>query len=214
MRILCKKEFQDYYDYLSHTLGSDPEIVLLRNKIEKTYFENISLPIRLDDTDKYKKTTYEYFYIVAGQFCFLIEIINKYKWINKEYVLQEKTKKVVSDSNVTTLRWNKKTFSYEKLQYTVPSHIIHKLLKALKIPVFSLHRSGPNVVVTGLYPPILKDYGIDKLVEAKDMWQNIYHVMTNIIRESPDTKIPLELTNSEKIIAAGFDMKTSFRNNK
>jgi hypothetical protein len=40
----------------------------------------------------------------------------------------------------------------------------------------------------------------------------IYNFIQNVLRKNPDTIPPVEVKNENKILSAGFDLKTSFRN--
>jgi len=74
----------------------------------------------------------------------------------------------------------------------------------------SQHRKQPIIKVSPEIP-ITRDYGVPAVCSAEQMWQSVEHVITSVLKKSPDLEPPLKISNDEKIIAAGFDIKTSFR---
>ena len=60
--------------------------------------------------------------------------------------------------------------------------------------------------------PCLKDLGFPAILPPEQAWQEIYSVMQNVLRKNPDKEPPLTIGNEDRIEAAGFDLKTSFRN--
>lgn len=90
--------------------------------------------------------------------------------------------------------------------------ILVDLSKTLKSPVYSLRRDYMTRSMC-LVPwvPVLSTTGIQDYVSAEQMYQNIEWYLMNVLRDSPDTKPPVEVSNEQKILQHGFDVKQSFR---
>jgi len=50
-----------------------------------------------------------------------------------------------------------------------------------------------------------------KIKSPEILFQDVYSYISNVLRENPDVKPPVEVANENKITAAGFDIKKSFR---
>lgn len=59
--------------------------------------------------------------------------------------------------------------------------------------------------------PVLSSLGLPAFLSAEQCYQEIAYFVGNVLRESPDMKPPVEIGNRDKIVAAGFDLKQSFR---
>lgn len=62
--------------------------------------------------------------------------------------------------------------------------------------------------------PVLAEYGFPGVVDAGHIWQEISHFVVNVMRGHPDALPASSQTNNDKIQAAGFDLKQSFRHRK
>ncbi|MBO7445322.1 MAG: hypothetical protein J6T86_02805, partial [Bacteroidales bacterium] len=58
--------------------------------------------------------------------------------------------------------------------------------------------------------PILKETWLTKVLSPESVWTNVY----NYLVATKDEPVQDRRTNTEKILSAGFDTKTSFRNVK
>ena len=208
MRIQSKQK--DYYDYISHLYGADPNCVYLRGKLPET---RLTIPDRLPTTDllDFDKTRGKIHvsFIVAGSMAF---------WF------------VGRSLDFATIEW----FPYDPALHdgwfarphggrarTPPTYgeeQLKALVRAVGAPVFhvteiELRCDGKpgRVVHVAPYPPVLQDFGIASLVAPEQMWQNIYTTLTSVLRRDPDKEPPLVVGNDERVLAAGFDLKSSFR---
>jgi hypothetical protein len=59
--------------------------------------------------------------------------------------------------------------------------------------------------------PILKIIGMPTLVPATQMYQELAYFVGNTLKPVPDADPPVEVSNIQKILKAGFDLKRSFR---
>lgn len=68
-----------------------------------------------------------------------------------------------------------------------------------------VHENWNEILETHIKEIRLSDFGIQKIITAEEMWLRINNFL---LREK---KLPDNQTNREKILSAGFDLKTSFR---
>lgn len=205
MRILAKKP--DYYDMVSHLFGRDPSITYHRKDFECkeilmhiNAYENHCYARNMREGNVlchsyysiYTRDNISWNTVVAGQNTF--KVGSKTEKGKKSSILEFSD--VLSDSEKTSLLYH------------------------VGVPVFTISRveRTPNpgwvkITVDGNIP-ILKDLGISKLITAEQMWQSIYHCITNVLRKNPDKQPPVTVSNQERIWASGFDEKMSFRHRK
>ena len=60
-------------------------------------------------------------------------------------------------------------------------------------------------------PNLSKIQGISGVINSFELYKNLTNFFINI-KDSVDTKPPVEISNKDKIVKAGFDTKSSFRN--
>lgn len=99
-----------------------------------------------------------------------------------------------------------------------------ELSRVVKLPIFILlsqtsnngekyHKYKTKIVRVS---PVLSELDFEKVYSATQLYQDIEYFIGNLLNESPDLtpvgKPPQ--TNEEKIVASGFDLKTSFRKRK
>jgi len=93
-----------------------------------------------------------------------------------------------------------------------PSKHAAKLCKEFMQPVLMI---GANLgVAVEDRIPILQNVGFASVMPAEQCYQEIAHYITNVLRDNPDIRQPVEVDDKYKIVAAGFDTKTSFRHRK
>ena len=73
---------------------------------------------------------------------------------------------------------------------------------------------GEKVLYVSTTIPSLRELGFEEFHPAEKVFFDISEYIKNVLRESPDTIPPVEISNDNKILNAGFDLKTSFRNRK
>ncbi len=229
MKIASK--FKDYYDYVSHTIGQDPAVTYIRGKIPHIELEEpdrwnratrklnnsylIFPGIGQGYTDPNKTVTIEY--LVAGEYVFVVEnttIRHHDPELAGDYVYETTRRAMMEPEAIATFPkllgqrhyWgNDKTL--EQIAKDIP-----ELTAKVGYPVYLLRNDGAKGFRVDENTPILKDMGVPALVPATEMWQSIYTVMTNVLRKNPDKAVPVELAEKDRIVKAGFDLKTSFRN--
>lgn len=94
------------------------------------------------------------------------------------------------------------------------------LHRKLQAPVFHILDSGGvpgKAQYSYVIPyrlPILQEHGFADVVDPYQMYQDLEYFIANTMNESPDMMPPTEMTDKERIVAAGFDLKQSFRHRK
>jgi hypothetical protein len=181
------------------------------------------------------KTTWRLIYVVAGEF--VIPCVRGFaRAVSEEHddvidrpptILHEVLTKdmyewlVVTEASSKRLARIRKRYGYDyheedwqKLQASLQSPAMkqdmREVMTLANAPVFVIY-SHLGVFVDE-YVPRLADYGIPSVIEPQAMWQNVYSTLTNVLRPNPDKDPPVTIADKDKIVKAGFDLKTSFRN--
>jgi hypothetical protein len=93
------------------------------------------------------------------------------------------------------------------------------LSKAVGTPVFTVAR-GCNRMVGGEWKsgyaidriiPNLGYLGFASVLPAERLYQEMSLFVGNVLRESPDTNPPAKVSDKERLVQRGFDLKSSFR---
>lgn len=210
--------FKDYYDFVGHSLysGGDEKVVYLRGKIKEQSIKSGNDTIWIPHSRRTKThTVYFEWLVVCGRVYLLISYRSLY-FGDIDY-------KILSKEEYDTLL--KDSYFY-KATYEMyvgsesPASI--SLSKEINQPVFIIDStesviSGKN---KGCYSkinpdvPSLEKLGFSKIQDPYSLYQDIYQFISNVLRENPDVKPPVEVSNKNKIIAGGFNLKQSFRHRK
>ena len=228
MRIISR--YQDYYDFVGKRYGEDPDAVYVRRDTGSPVVQSrVGLHLLfcnygpVDRETRKPLPTYECTYLVAGTRVF------PYLTYDPAQDCNRGPKRVVSLEEFKLCFYDRLE-SYAKSDYEyvlrpncgVPPKTLIELIQAVGAPVFEVPRVTYNfsgheddrrvfTVHVASQVPVLRDYGIPALVSPEQMWQNIYSCLQNVLRKNPDKAPPVELGNNDKIVKAGFDLKTSFR---
>lgn len=215
MRILAEGR-PDYFDFISHTLGADPDCVYVRRPLKETHVQvpgvNVTLldGAGLLDSQRHRRPDYRLSvnlsYIVAGLRCFGI-VSTSFDGGKPRHVPYD------AEMHGKLLKVDIFTGEPEPLP-TFTEEYLAKVVRAVGVPVFrvvSARWGGEHQVDLDSRIPILADYGIPALCSPRDMWQNIYTTMTSVLRRDPDKEPPVKIGNDDRVEAAGFDLKSSFR---
>lgn len=227
MRIISK--FDDYYDYLVKVYGVDNKTVYNR----LLYNDPINLTKRIDLSRLALLNSYinymehEVYVLVVCDKRFLVS----YKKIGKKprnsyYDYRERGYEMFDEREFLKhvhLKYDGASFKWvddavvnqlKSLKYVI-NHNDNKFLEISRLigqPIYFIRcRNFNNCEIVG-NSPILKDIkGFSKFYEPTRLYQDISYYVGNILKENPDTKSIVEVSNKTKIIKAGFDVKTSFR---
>ena len=75
-------------------------------------------------------------------------------------------------------------------------------------------RSPTTKIVIDKNIPILQEYGINHYIQPEQLYQDIAYYVSNKMVTSPDLEVHDNMTDKEKIVQHGFDLKQSFRHRK
>lgn len=210
-----QSRFKDYYDFISHKFGADPNCVYVREPLKEI---SVEWPKVAESQRFYQKDSEKFFYstlderqsqhsslymefVVAGPHC-------------AAYLRRYDSDTMTPLSAVHEHRLMKTGEKGEPLYPNLPSkEQLYDLIKVVGAPVFQIRRreyDGKLLLADRI--PILRDLDFPARVPAAQMWQDIYDVLTNVLRHNPDKAPPVTIANDDRIHAAGFDLKTSFRN--
>lgn len=91
---------------------------------------------------------------------------------------------------------------------------VHRLANMPVLMITSLHMGDRNQLAVECKVPILREYGFASIVDPGIIWQTIAYFVGNVMHENPDMMPRTEMTDKEKLLAAGFDARQSFRHRK
>lgn len=227
-----QSSFKDYYDFIAHQYGGgDPKVVYVRGRISPLRrgwiqgaivesnvevemdgrFPLYSLRDLVEWKDRDIKTVS--YLIVAGKAYLLQKIGDTFNDDVNTFQVQS-LDAFEEFNNRHSGRWFV-NHDYGELGKEYPFFV--ELSRKVKSPVFvirSVERmfgSDKLKVTVAGQCPILRDIGIPALIPAAQMYQELAYFVGNTMKEHPDTEPPVEVSNTSKILNAGFDLKQSFR---
>lgn len=217
--------FKDCYDWVSHMYGGgDPRLTYDRRPIPGG--ENGYVDVNVDKNTRIETWQCPHLYFQTLIFCGKVfplvspSPMGNYKVLNKKCPYYDKVVEESSKNNNfyrDNLKYylrNEMNLSYSEIS-TSPSAI--KLSKLINQPVFIMTDGYfwdkiPKVkLLTGI--PKLGDSGFTTVLPPEQIYQEISQFIGNVLRESPDTQPPANVSDKERLIQKGFDSKISFRTN-
>lgn len=205
--------FKDYYDFVVKQYGGgDPRIVYERNRILESQIEIdfniplISLRYGINDFRNAKKYAY---LIVAGKAYMLSKPFYDIAGNVNDYRIE------INPMNEDHPYWIKHQLRDMVFDKEQPALV--KLCRIVCHPVFVIHdlQGHPrrNKIIVSVYEqcPILQKLGMASIMSAQQMYQELSYFIGNLMKESPDIKPPVRLTEKQRIVKAGFDLVKSFR---
>jgi len=226
MKILSKRNIKDYYDYLQGTLGIDDYVVYDRTKftlLDKNYLLNYygthytsekEFPFE-QWSNRYVKEpskffNCKFFMVEIGmvQYLFVMRIIshkdyelellqtfNENKKYSKEPITIIFLQKKYRDDNIIDLE--------DDFCADVEKPVDIKWCRYLDLDEINFD-SGSHYKCY-IENPILKDTDIPRFISAETVWNNLYNYLLKI--KEPEMA---QISNDDKILAAGFDKKHRF----
>ncbi len=219
MRIQSK--FKDYYDHISHVYGGDPDVIYLRSPLKTTEYKVKPLGITTDHCLK-PRCGYNLGHLVVGSKALPVIFQYEHDEDKAKYGLFVDTLHIeLFDPVKYPFKHGSLIEKYSNGPEKIPDIKVKELVQEVGAPVFfitsiksSWAKRGPvSEVSVEERIPILKDVkGFTSVYPASQVWQEIYATLTNVLRKNPDKEPPVRIANNDRIHAAGFDLKTSFRN--
>jgi hypothetical protein len=239
MKIISR--FKDYYDYVAKIYGGgDPKIVYLRDRIGE--IQNIGSLTLVQDKDfifdhnlnyetiwgnnLFKKAYTFKLLIVAGKAYILIAkncddkgLISPLNFVLFDITKHtDAIKEIWSGSTkVNIIQYINDLNLFERtklLQISrVVGHPVFIISKCVQGDYMSPYRYKTIITVEGDCP-ILKNYNFSTLISPELLYQEIAYFVGNLMNNSPDINPPIEVSNDNRLIQHGFDIKQSFRHRK
>ena len=215
MKIISK--YKDYYDYLQGIYGVDEKLVLDRrdfNNIKIFSTDNIRIRVIIGDICCDVLCYKGQFYVGEKDFikigCKKVEKSDSAGWyvttknIYEEGIVKYSFYSLFKDVNyIYTVR----TIPYKIDRNNFSVRLDNKIVKLSDdVAIYIICDSK-------LYKyPILQELGIQKILSAHDAWVELSAYLGKIITKN-EPNVPIGNDNV-RIVSAGFDLKTSFRNIK
>lgn len=242
MRI--KSDYRDYYDHVQALSdGGDPKNVYIRGRIKtanssksEIYIETDKFAVRPLPTDP-RATQYKWYgtrqccsqhyifawLVVTGKMYLVLKSSDEYG----SFLQNTDTWSILnggkhSDVYLALAKPHKKFdqrtghLEYRNYNYYIGCElsILSEIARTIQAPVFLITSVSYSGIHIDSNVPNLRDTGIAALIDANHMYPNIEQYIINVLRESPDTKPPVHVSDRDQIVAKGFDYKQSFRHRK
>lgn len=206
MKIISR--FKDCYDHISHVFGVDEKIVYVRDIIPHTEVVSSDIP-------GYRKLCELNHSLVQCEVNKTIEFTIIVIVDKMYFVVGGSGVERVVDPNGQTM--NSRYFFRDKSH--TDTEMILSFTKKVGVPVYRIkriRRDGDKLVATidSKTPRISDIRGLVGMLDAQQTYQSIAYAIANQLKPSPDTSPPIEIDDKYKIVAAGFDLKQSFRHRK
>ena len=191
MKILSK--YKDYFVYLAGIYGEDPKLILDRTNAEMNSFkprEPQLIYINFCGT--------VYIGLWTGNYVI-------YHYEELEQFCKENSIELNSNKNWTYIRVN-------GYRTTIPKSLKFKLKLKVAYGICIKHTPYADMLKEDAFTPypVLKEYNFNSLFSPEEAWIEISNWLSAINTESDTIKI----TDKQKIVNHGFDLKSSFRNIK
>lgn len=227
-----KSNFKDYYDYIANQYGGgDPKIVYLRHRLgtvediggttivrgitvrSDAKLPGYQLPRLIHDKSNYHTNSWKDLVVCGRVFPILPDAVGSNK-----YVVFDPAK---HSHLILPGRNQEKYMEYSPYwQDHAQSKGAISLHRELKTPVFVVnhefrYQKYTEYHISGEYT-ILNDMMLAPYFPADQIYQELSYFIGNIMNDSPDM-MPLPkppMTDKERILSHGFDLKQSFRHRK
>jgi len=205
MKIISK--YKDYYDYLKGVYGEDPKLILDRRT-------NIN-PTSYPGHDGL------HVLVICGKILEYICLNNKFYFGDEIAQLNVgelksswyfKVKNTPPTYTVNTGVNSRNVWNFDQIYYPKLSEDVHNIYPEVKklsekCPIFLLHHFSKTIWME--YPK-LDDLGVAKMIPAHDIWNDLSNYLSQkVSKQEPQVPVGDDKT---RLISAGFDPKTSFRN--
>lgn len=212
--------FKDYYDYVAHLYGVDDTIVYVRKEFGES--------VIVDTYKEFNKcgifNTFYYGYGSAyaerAYWSFQWIVVCGRRWLamSRGNVYRLLTIEDYRKFGVTIPTWIRKRDNPLAILYPpIEDSLVNWSIK-LNAPVFGVECNALSPVdewhgsiELSKAIPRLDSLGFSRMLHPNEMYMNIYNFISNVLRESPDKRPPVEVDNRTRITAHGFDLKESFR---
>lgn len=222
-----KSRFKDYYDYVAHAYGGgDERVTYVREPLKDEQLEILS-DDRVDfDCPGLSETKSRVKYLVINGLVYVLLATIEDGVVTGPYKLYtEENFKDKLDILSVRYRWSPfnikpGTPEYWARFFARENNAALAISKFIQQPVFLINSYGYDYVlkkrrvVIDKNIPVLSDYGIPHYIQPEQLYQDIAYFVSNKMVTSPDLEVHDNMTDKEKIVQHGFDLKQSFRHRK
>jgi hypothetical protein len=232
--MVIQSPFKDYYDFVANRYGGgDPRIVYARNSISiRNQYGwpplNVAFNgMRFADPSTWPASDahYELAYAIVAGCSYLLSRrsklwpndVNTWRLADPEEI-QKRDSERKGRPRRRRFSWKRGFGAWprQEVEFGKQYPELVQLSRLVKHPVFIVTAirgswRGPNTIVVAGQCPVLATLGFPSLIAPEQMYQNLAYFMGNTMNVSPDKALPVEVSNREKILKAGFDLKQSFR---
>lgn len=220
MRI--KSTFTDCYDHFAKIYGEDEKIVYDRKELapdagwdlremssisqQHLFVETDLLVPIVSGYDTQENALHKTLFIAGKRVTLIRRVFEEESW--------------TIDDEAEPNRANRALWYGKKKRHDLEvTEVNIKLMKLVGHPVFCVEEARRTTTGKMIYQvsrviPKLSDYKITKLISAQVIYQDIVYALTNLLNESPDSMPTAKLSDKEKVLSHGFDLKQSFRHRK
>jgi hypothetical protein len=227
--MIIKSKFKDYYDYVAGMYGGgDPRVVYARTRLAPLGtldggFIESHLTVEVSKCPLISPTSFNHRYaqrqadiqvaylVAAGKLYLVSRPADSCQSATEGFVLADET-----DELFKLNPWSSRATSFG-IECRTEHPFLIELSRLAKAPVFLIESISWNlkgdhatVRIAGQCP-ILKDLGMASIVRPEAMYQDLSYFMGILMHNTPDINPPAVLSEKERIVKAGFDLKQSFR---
>ena len=199
MKILSR--FKDYYDYLAHQYGIDEKVIFKRDSFSETKF---NFDLKVPNVRAFITAEVSFAYLVVNGLGYII--------YNKRDGRATKVYFYGDDIDL-----DKKLKQYNKPRLIQPNYVafnlpnVDELVRMVGSPTFIITEFNTYEVGTvriAKKAPNLGDLGFAKYKDAYTMYQETACYIGKVFGS---VEPPIQISDKDRIVAHGFDLKTSFR---
>jgi hypothetical protein len=213
--------FRDYYDHIAHMYGGgDPKIVYKRTSFPLDVCNLVTayeVPLTPNIQPYHSKYQFKNLCVMGYRYMLvqsLIQGISDGPWLILSPKHHPELYRYLNIRRPRFLRDQDEYDLVKKYQGQTLSEGLIQLCKRLQSPVFSYRSPHYHTVELDRYVPNLGECGLASTYQPAQLYQDLAYFMGNTLRDSPDLAPPTELSDKERIVQHGFDLKQSFRHRK
>lgn len=221
-----KSRFKDYYDYVAHLYGGgDERITYVREPLpDDKLVVTVNSRVSFYGPNLNEIKTDVKFLVVNGLVYTLVATTDD-KGLRGPYKLFTE-KNFGSEIQGLMIKYrygyqSEKIIKWEKY-FGVEEPLATAISQSIQTPVFIVEsfdydwsvRSPTTKIIIDKNIPILQEYGINHYIQPEQLYQDIAYYVSNKMVTSPDLEVHDNMTDKEKIVQHGFDLKQSFRHRK
>ena len=217
-----KSSFKDYYDFVANQYGGgDPDCVYPRHRLFPVidgldWGIDIDIEMKLPYISHFVDVDTKWM-ACAGKLYLLIDENSCGDW------------KIITKSIYDDYINRRKNHYLHRMFNVIHSDLTHyvgvesddaiKLSRKLNAPVFTFkNKYNPNkckyYINVDSAIPVLENLGMQKIISPQQMYQELSYFIGNTMHESPDLAPPVQVSDKDRIVQHGFDLKQSFRHRK